>query len=105
MESHGSGAFKSSTSVSYPNFQEELSLSRYGPLPDLSCYDPVVGVVETLRVNKVKVVNSMDKSQLLFPAKAEELSQLSNEPNHRIQSRTKIEKSTTFIASLLSCPN
>ena len=68
--------------MSYPNFQEELSSSSYGPLPDLSYYGPTAVVVETSRVNKL-VVNSKDKSQSLFPAKAGELPQLSNELNHK----------------------
>ena len=81
-ESHGSGAFWSSPSVSYPNFQEELSSSSYGPLLDLSYYGPIAVVVKTPRVNKVEVVNSTDKFHSLFPTKTEELPHLSNEPNH-----------------------
>ena len=48
--------------MSYLDFCHKLVSSSYGPLPDLSCFDPIEIIVEKPEVNKNEVANSTDKS-------------------------------------------
>ena len=67
--------------MNLPNLQTEFSSSHYGQLPNLSCFNPIEVVVESLNVKSNKSVDISKETQLSFPAKREELLQISNEPN------------------------